>query len=318
MSRKIKLTEEDINILLETLKKDLINSRYDAEKVTLTADTELKEVEKVKVCFTTEAYCKMKTLVANSAKEIAWHGIVERPEPDKYVIKDILVYPQEVSGATVTSNDAKYPIWLMQLPDETFNHLRFQGHSHVNFGATPSGVDLTLYDNMLQTLNENDFYIFFIMNKKEDFWIQVYDLEKNIIYTEKDIDLSIVFNDGTAAIEWYGAQCRDMIIEPTPIINTTNSKSKILDPTWKWDVSRNCHVPSRATKKEITNCFKKAKANSGSEKEYKANAEKELELLHDELEELAELDGRKNAGDKLEGNELEYWRKFVRGGYLDD
>lgn len=319
MSRKIKLTNEDIDVLLEQFKRDLTNTRFDSKTVTLTANTELKETQKAKIKFTPEAFCKMRTLITNCEKEIAWHGVVDTPEKNVYVISDILVYPQEVSGATVTSNDEKYPMWLMQLPDETFNKLRFQGHSHVNFGATPSSTDLNLYDNMLQTLQEDDFYIFFIMNKKSDVWAQIYNLKENIIYETKDIDIEISFND-QSSMEWYGAQCRDMIVEPKPVIaatTTTTSKTtknyKEYDESWKWDYVRKCYVPADATDEEISNCFKKAKKKAKSKKEYTSLAAAELIELHEEKEqekELLESYSKDETG-------YDYWKKYMGGRYYD-
>ena len=324
MSRKIKLTDEDIDVLLEQFKKDLTNTRFDSKTVTLTADTELKETQKVKLKFTPEAFCKMRTLITNCEKEIAWHGVVETPEENIYVISDILVYPQEVSGATVTSNDERYPMWLMQLPEETFNKLRFQGHSHVNFGATPSSTDLNLYNNMLQTLQEDDFYIFFIMNKKSDVWAQIYNLKENIVYETKDIDIEISFNN-QSSMEWYGAQCRDMIVEPKPAVyvdKTTipkTSKKQTVedykkDDSWRWDYVRKCYVPTDASDLEISGCFKRAKKNAKSKKEYTSLAAAELLELHRELEQEKEM---------LESYEkdqtgYEYWKKYMEGGYLDD
>ena len=126
--------------------------------------------------------------------EIGWHGIVERHN-NFFTIKDIIVYPQTVSGATVTTDAVEYSTWLMGLDDETFNHCRYQGHSHVNFSVTPSGVDRQFYDDILQTLQENDYYIFMITNKRSDIYIIIYDYTNNILFETKDITIKVLIDN---------------------------------------------------------------------------------------------------------------------------
>lgn len=343
MSRKIKLTEEDINELVNNFKASLTGMRFDSDKITYTADTKLKEQKKIKVFFTPEAYCKMTTLIKGCEKEIAWHGTVEQTEDGNYIITDILMYPQEITGATVTSNDEKYPMWLMQQPDEVFNKIRFQGHSHVNFGATPSATDLTLYNNMLQTLSNEDFYIFMIMNKKAETWIQIYNLAENVIYENNDIEVAVLLNNKTS-MEWFGEQCRDNIVE-RKVTYTVDSKdltskrkgtSKLGDDSWKWDIVRKCYVPSLATDKQIRSCFEKAKKKATSKHSYEQIAAEELVELHDELEQLnGDIDeleqlalaqmmdddvvkkSHSRVADALKKEQISYWNNYYGGGYHD-
>ena len=338
MSRKIKLTEEDINELVNNFKASLTGMRFDSDKITYTADTKLKEQKKIKVFFTPEAYCKMTTLIKGCEKEIAWHGTVKQTEDGNYIITDILMYPQEITGATVTSNDEKYPMWLMQQPDEVFNKIRFQGHSHVNFGATPSATDLTLYNNMLQTLSNEDFYIFMIMNKKAETWIQIYNLAENVVYENNDIEIAVLLGNKTS-MEWFGEQCRDNIVErkvtyavpTTPVIGGRGKKaiSKLGDDTWKWDYIRKCYVPSQATDKQIKNCFEKAKKKATNKKSYEQIAAEELMELHDELQALEDdlenmaraqmLDDTKynRVAKAIEKEQMSYWDDYYGGGFHD-
>lgn len=283
--RKIKLTQEDIDRMVEEFSKTLADTRFDTNKINYSADIKVtEETPKAKVYFTPETYCKMTTLVKSCQKEIAWHGIIERNEEGAYIIKDIMMYPQEITGATVTSNDEKYPMWLMKQPDEIFNNLRFQGHSHVNFGATPSSTDLALYSTMLQELSEDDFYIFYIQNKSNEFWIQIYNLAENIIYEKGDIDVAILFSDGTTATDWYANQSSENIIEKQTTIGRSVKTSKAMDSTWRWDVTRGVYVPLGATEKEIRNCFTKAKKKSKGKADYDKYAAEELMQLHDEIQ----------------------------------
>lgn len=156
--------------------------------------------EKIKLSFTPLAYLKMRTLVNMCEDEIAWHGVVHASEDRKtFTITDILVYPQTVSGATVATDEVKYEAWHQALDDDAYNNLRFQGHSHVKMGASPSGVDTTLYDNMLQTLSDDSYYIFMITNKRDENWINIYDLASNVIYETADIIVTLEGLD----TNWY-------------------------------------------------------------------------------------------------------------------
>lgn len=165
-------------------------------------DTLPKDTEKPNIQINSDAYLKMITLISDNTGEVGWHGIVYRNE-NTFLISDIVVYPQEVSGANVTTDEKEYGEWLhLSLDDETFNHLRFHGHSHVNMTASPSGTDDQMYHNILQTLGPDDYYIFAIMNKKlqSNFWI--YDFAQNIIFEDRDITLEVIDSNGNPINEW--------------------------------------------------------------------------------------------------------------------
>lgn len=154
----------------------------------LTLSQQLKnKTQKAEVHFSSQAYYKMWALVESCSKEIAWDGLVYRDEEASniFYITDIIVYPQTVSGATVETDDVLYIDWLNSLDDESFKHRRFNGHSHVNMGVTPSGTDTTYREQSI--LNIKDFYIFGIFNKKHEFNFQIYDVENNIIYDNQDV-----------------------------------------------------------------------------------------------------------------------------------
>ncbi len=159
-----------------------------------------KDVIKPNVVFTPEAYLKMMTLVLMSSQEIGWHGIVDKNN-NTYTIQDIIVYPQEVSTATVTTDEKDYGSWLhCELEDETFNKLRFHGHSHVNMQPNPSITDTNMYDAFLQTFQESDYYIFIIINKKMDLNIMFYDFNQGIMFETQDVNVSI---NNLDLKQWY-------------------------------------------------------------------------------------------------------------------
>lgn len=210
MAKIIKLTPEHIEQLKKDFEATLTDSVSDG-KVSFT-----KAFDNIKrdatVFFTELAWLKMQTLVREFDKEVAWHGVVMRgtdETKDEYYISDILVYPQEVTGATVNTDQEKYQMWLMSHDDDVFNNIRMQGHSHVNMGVTPSGVDNTLYEKILAQLEDDMFYIFMIWNKRGEKTIKIYDLAKNIFFDTSDCTVKIL-DDGTG-VEQFLKNAKAMV-----------------------------------------------------------------------------------------------------------
>ena len=203
--RYIKLTEELKQKAMQDFAERLLNERFSDTKIHFTIDlnTEEKLEDKVIVNIRPEVWLKMWGLVSSESGEIGWHGIVEKQADKIYEITDILLYPQYVSGATVQTDDVEYGNWLhREISDEAINHLRMHGHSHVNMSTHPSGVDTTWYNQILQGLAEDDFYIFMILNKREDYFIEIYDLANNTIYEKKDIVINVILEDNNYLMNW--------------------------------------------------------------------------------------------------------------------
>lgn len=169
-------------------------------KYTAKFDDGLQNEPKAKLFITASAYLKMMVYVRDTDTEIAWHGTAVRTTANttqltaEFLIKDVFLYPQIVRAATVDTDQEKYNQWVTELDDETFNEMRFQGHSHVNMGTSPSGVDTAYYDSILNTLKveqPDSFYIFTIMNKRGETYLIIYDLAKNIVYGKEDIEVHI-------------------------------------------------------------------------------------------------------------------------------
>lgn len=165
----------------------------------------------------------MLTLVREFDKEVAWHGIAHRceDEEDAYIISDILVYPQEVTGATVNTDQEKYQMWLMNHDDDVFNNIRMQGHSHVNMSTSPSTVDTSLYDRILEQLDDDMFYIFLIWNKRNEKTIKIYDLAKNVLFETADVTVSVREDD--IGMERFLKNAKEMVQDKkyTPVKTTT-------------------------------------------------------------------------------------------------
>lgn len=224
MSKAIKITEE----LLEKCKEEFINAlkneKFPDGKITFSKSFEDKN-RKATVLFTEKAWLRMNKLIDGFSTEVGWHGIAKRGEKlDEYVIENILVYPQEVTGATVTPDQEKYQNWLMEQEDDVFNNIRMQGHSHVNMSVTPSSVDLSLYERILSQLDDDMFYIFMIWNKRGERTIKIYDIRENTLFETKDISVKIMQQD--LCLETFFEESEKMVEEKKYNTNKTYANWK--------------------------------------------------------------------------------------------
>lgn len=225
MSKIIKMTAQNLDELRKDFEEALKGVKLSDGKINFTK--KFGNIQrKATLYFTELAYLKMLTLVREFDKEVAWHGIAKRhdTEEDAYIISDILVYPQEVTGATVNTDQEKYQMWLMSHEDDVFNNIRMQGHSHVNMGTTPSTVDTSLYERLLDQLDDTMFYIFLIWNKRNEKTIKIYDLAKNVLFETADVTVSLI-EDGTG-MEKFLSTAKEMVQDKkyTPTTPATYGK----------------------------------------------------------------------------------------------
>lgn len=234
MSKLIRITDDILNDAKREFNDLLENGKFSNGEIRFSKS--LAEIDKNAHVYISEiAWLKMWTLISEFDKEVAWHGTAFRGENEgEYIIKDILVYPQEVTGATVTTDQQKYEKWLQELDDDTFNNLCFQGHSHVDMGVTPSSVDNHLYDGILQQLDSDRFYIFMIWNKRRQHMVKIYDYRDNVLYEDKDTEISIM--DDGSGIERFVRDAKEMVIESDPKSNFTYSNfgGKSSSPQYPW------------------------------------------------------------------------------------
>ena len=162
----------------------------------------------------------MRTLVDNTETEIGWYGVVKKYPglQETYVIEDIIVYPQRVTGATCEQDDNKIFEFEMSLTDEQVNNKRFQGHSHVNMGVTPSGVDEAFYQDLLSQVT--DYFIITVTNKRNEYTTRFYDIANNILYS--DVPIQVLLDNGTDIRSWY-TEAEKQITKP--VTTTTSIKS---------------------------------------------------------------------------------------------
>lgn len=210
MSKIIKVTDQQIDEIRKDFNAALEKADLSDGKINFTK-TFGSITRKARVLFTSTAWMKMQALISEFNKEVAWHGIASRGEDgskDEYYISDILVYPQEVTSATVNTDQEKYQMWLMSQDDNVFNSIRMQGHSHVSMGTTPSSVDISHQEKIVQQAGDDDFYIFMIWNKKNEKTIKIYDFAKNILFETSDITVDVINSD---AIEAFLKDAKEMV-----------------------------------------------------------------------------------------------------------
>ena len=220
MSKIIRFTDEIIEKLRAEFDEELKKARIADGKFSFSRSFSSVEDQAV-LRFTEQAYLKMTGLVDSFEKEVAWHCVVNRGENEnenEYIVTDILVYPQTVSGAYVDMDDNGYAEWLnegLKAEDDRFFHLHGQGHSHVNFAVSPSQTDLDHQKEILKDVRKNGFYVFMIWNKKGDHNIWIYDLQKNKLFENKDVKL--VIDEEENGVTKFLREARDLVKESKPL-----------------------------------------------------------------------------------------------------
>lgn len=219
MAKNIYINQAEADKILEDVKKCLLYGKH-CGSVSIVQKL-ASDSRKAKILFTADAWIKLTTLVSEFFTEVQWHGLVERVDDNTFKIYDIIVPPHTVTSVTVTSDQAKYTEWLNDLDDDTFNALRFHGHSHVNMDCDPSGTDMEYRKDIITQLpkpkeDEDTFYMFFIFNKKGSWSGEVYDLTNNAIYSsdQKEIDISVVMSDDTDISEFI-SDAKKVAVAPT-------------------------------------------------------------------------------------------------------
>ena len=225
MSKIIKLTPELIQESVRDFADVLKNAKLSGGKIDF-SKTFTYEKRVSTIYFTAEAWVKMIMLIQEFDKEVAWHGVahrVDNEDLDEYIVSDILVYPQEVTGATVNTDQDKYQTWLMNHEDDVFNNIRMQGHSHVNMAPSPSGVDLTHQEKILDQLENDMFYIFMIWNKSFKRNIKIYDLQKNVLFEDGDVEVKIL--DSGVGLQEFIDSAKELVVAKTYTQTSTYNKN---------------------------------------------------------------------------------------------
>lgn len=250
---------------------DVVDIKVDIKEL-LEAYIAEKHLIEPNIFITPGAYVKMRKLVDDTTTEIGWYGTVTKYPGlnEVYVIEDIIVYPQRVTGATCVQDDNKMFEFEMSLTTEQVNHKRFHGHSHVNMGVSPSGVDEQFYQDILSQVN--DYFIVTITNKRNEYTVRFYDMENNILYS--DLPIRVLEDSGNTLDVWY-EEVKTKLSEPKPVVtenkgsldwyNTAYREQHKYDPydeyDYEWD-GRYGYV----TKEELERYEKKGKRGRSSKK----------------------------------------------------
>jgi len=189
MARPIRLDSHMKMGILKAVAQQLDATRMTHSGIKIEKKFLLDGEHKCTVCYTQKAWFKTIMLIETQQDEVGWYGLCYRDKEDSTVfrVEDIFVYPQKVTGTTVTPDAAEEAAWLNEFDDETFNHLRCHVHSHVTMGVTPSAVDQKFRDDRLSQLRDDDFMVFQIMNKRGEISSAVYDFAENIFYETEDV-----------------------------------------------------------------------------------------------------------------------------------
>lgn len=201
---------------IESLRnKNVTNGKISIQLGTITKTFNAPE-RKAELHFSEKAWIKMHALIREFDSEIAWHGVAYRGVEDKddYYITDILCYPQEVSAAKVDTDQVAYQNWMFDLPNEEFNNLKMQGHSHVNMGVTPSSTDEDNQKDILDSIaDDSSFYIFMVWNKRDERNIKIYDIGKNVLFEPADI--TVFVDDETIGLDDFISSAKEMVKKKT-------------------------------------------------------------------------------------------------------
>lgn len=205
-----------------------------------------KNIKKPTLYIKAEAYMKMLELVNQSPVECSWHGLVKRDrEQNKYLIYDILVFPQINSATSTTTDEDAFAEWQTNLiMDINFpiEDLRMHGHSHVNMNVFSSGIDDQYQEDLLTKVDDGDYYIFLIMNKKMEICIFLYDFTQQIMFEKNDINFEII-GDNEYIRSWADEQLKEKAKTAAPI----RKKAKSFYDDWYKDedytVAGTCVTP---------------------------------------------------------------------------
>lgn len=141
------------------------------------------------VTYTREAWETIWQYVKLCKYEIGWLGLVDET-PNGYLITEVFLLEQEVSGATTEIESDAIANLAVALESRGVDstRLRYWGHSHVDMGVTPSGRD----EDQLKEYLENgcEFFIRGIYNKKMEAKLDIFDMRTKLVYQKCDQSVS--------------------------------------------------------------------------------------------------------------------------------
>ena len=217
MAEILKLKNEEINDILEFIKDKLIQSK-NINKLNITPkeliEKTMENIAPPTILIPAEIYTKMFALVMHSPVEISWHGLVKRDiKTNTYLIYDILVFPQINSPTTTTTDEKEFADWMTEKiidPDFPIEDMRMHGHSHVNMNVFSSSVDDKYQEDLIAKVEDGDYYIFMVLNKRHDMCAFIYDYKQNVLFTTDDILIQVIDNTRVDIDYWASEQIEQL------------------------------------------------------------------------------------------------------------
>lgn len=130
------------------------------------------------------------TMAFGGTFETSWFGIVQEYKGN-YLLKNILIPPQENEPAFVTTKDDEYLPWFFKnvTQKNLGTQLRLHGHTHPTFAPIPSGTDVKQFKNLLEEVD--NYFIQLILNNDMEYTCLLH------IKGKKDpVPLEVVFEYG--------------------------------------------------------------------------------------------------------------------------
>jgi len=145
-----------------------------------------------KITMTYDVMTRIKAIVDICDTEVGFVGLVQKSGNNTYNIYDVFIPEQEAHGATCEiAPGALLDIGhaLLEGVDgvEKANQLRYWGHSHNTMSTHPSGQD---NKQALEFLQDADYLIRHIVNKKGEHDLTFYDFKSGFEYS--DLELTII------------------------------------------------------------------------------------------------------------------------------
>lgn len=133
------------------------------------------------VYYTTDAWTTITYIVHACKDEVGWLGLVDTLESGDYLVTDIYVPQQEVSGATTEIEADAMSDLAMEILEagKDPSKLFYWGHSHVNMAVSPSGQDER---QLGEYIEHCPVFIRGIYNKKGDAKVDVFDRDAEIVH----------------------------------------------------------------------------------------------------------------------------------------
>ena len=184
---------------------------------------------------------EIKFIVAHESEEIGWYGTVKELPDNVYEIGEIFIPEQERNGGTcelsaeglnnITSEIIKNPNLSNEEKEDKINSIAFWGHSHVNFGVSPSSQDI---DNAKKHSGK-PYLIAARFNKAGNIRIDFFDFKRGLLFND------VLFSENIYFVEANNPDF-DIVIMVGDNHITFKPCIKINSPNWRKLSNWACYI----------------------------------------------------------------------------